>query len=276
MRAVSVPQDLFWSAAHWRGLLFVYDWDSVILNENSTASIPVTLHLCADFFPCAVALRGQTRSVVEIMSSGSLLCLSSSGCSKIIIDSVAFTCRNQQSSHSLLKVQGSLLQISNSSFTDCQSDTDGGVIQSYDNAEVKLQSCRFYSIHSCGYGGAVAAFGCNLSVINSDFFNCSSKAGGGAIWSSVFQDCYGSSQQTNTSLSIISSVFSKCSTEGPGGAIFAESGTLAQNSEVLVVFISSTAFFQCRAGAEGGALPAPLDTTPPDSFLRDREVMTST
>jgi hypothetical protein len=232
----------------------VFDWDSVIIERNFIASISINLNLCAGYLPCAIDLRGGAHSVVEVMGSGSLLCLSSSGCSKITIDSLSFTCRDQQSSYSLFKIQGSTLKISNSTFSDCKSETDGGVIQSYDYANVLIASCRFQSIRSGGYGGAVAAFGCNLSITDSVFFNCSSQAGGGAVWSSVFQDCYGSSERADASLSITSSVFDKCSTEGPGGALLANSG--AADMEVLVVGISSTKFSRCSAGGGGGALQA--------------------
>jgi hypothetical protein len=98
------------------------------------------------------------------------------------------------------------------SFDGCRSETDGGVIQAYDLAEVVIEACNFTNVHSGGFGGAVAAHGSSLSIFESQMYNCSSSGGGGAVWVSAFQDCYGSNRTNNTYLHLLASSFSLCST----------------------------------------------------------------
>ena len=166
------------------------------------------------------------------------------------------TCQNRISQESVIGVQGSTLEISNSSINDCQSNADGGFIQSYDNAVVTVDSCNFSNLHSNGLGGAIASLGSNLSISHSSFSNCSSNGGGGAVWSSELQACFGSLQIYNTSLLIKSSKFIECSTRGSGGAVLADSSESSQAGEVLDVRIVSSQFSKCNAATEGGAFRA--------------------
>ena len=235
----------------WQWLIFVYDWDTIVVSKNVT-SFASKLDLCNDYIPCALHLRGEDHAIVEVAENGQLVCLSSAGCSQISIQSVFFACSNN--TNSLLKVQGSLLNLFNTTFTSCQSETDGGVVQAYYMAEVNMDACHFRDIYSSGYGGAVAAYGSNLSISNSWFYNCSSRSGGGAVWSSAFQDCYGSNETHNTQLIIMSSMFFLCNTNGAGGAVLAFSSVSSEITESLNVYIVSTHFFQCEATSEGGAL----------------------
>ena len=126
--------------------------------------------------------------------------------------SAAFTCSNNVKS--AFKIQGSRLTMSKVSFAGCRSETDGGVIQAYDLAEVVIEACNFTNVHSGGFGGAVAAHGSSLSISDSRLHNCSSSAGGGGVWVSAFQDCYGSNRTNNTYLHLSSSSFFLCSTGG--------------------------------------------------------------
>ena len=255
LQGVTVPRDVFWAHGGWPNwLLFVYDWDSIILNPNITASVTVGVDLCTDFFPCSVYLKGVPRGFIEFTGSGYISCLASDSCLEVTILDVSILCQNRYDSISVLKIQGSALNVSNTSFSNCQSSTDGGVIQSYDLSIISIYSCRFHDIHSDGFGGAISSFGGSLSVSDSVFSNCSSRKGGGSIWSSAFQGCYGSIQPFSTTLGIQSSVFYDSATDGAGGALLAESPTTPVGGEALEVTILSSTFSNCRAGEDGGAL----------------------
>ena len=257
LKSTSLPREILWNAAaELRWLLFVYDWDTIVLTEDITISLSVGLNLCTEFFPCSISLLGKSSGAIHLSGGGYFSCLADLGCSAISLQSVRLMCFNRDDSNSTIRLQGSLLDVLNVSFTDCKSDTDGGVIQSYDGSVVSINFCEFHNINSRGFGGAVAAFGTNLSIYNSIFKNCSAQRGGGAIWSSSFQGCYGSLQEMNCSLIISNSNFFECSTEGPGGAVLADSGVSSSNGEVLAVKIQYTIFSHCRADAEGGALRA--------------------
>ena len=231
--------------------MFVFDWDIITISGNATSQLSSKLNLCVDYLPCTLWLRGEAHGTVEVSGLGQIVCLSSADCSKITIQSVTFTCSNN--TKSVFKMQGSTLIISGSAFTSCQADSDGGVVQAYDMAEVDIEASHFADIVSSGFGGAVAAYGSNLFISNSWLHNCTSRGGGGAVWASAFQDCYGSNLTQNTQLSISSSMISSCSTFGAGGAILAESGE-SLGGEVLDVAVSYSHFYQCTSKAEGGAV----------------------
>lgn len=260
LQAVSIPEDVPWAAAGWPNwLLSVFDWDIITLNQTSTmqtVSIQAGVALCTSFFPCSVFIRGSLpQGNVEVSGSGSISCFSGNGCETIRIEGVSFVCNeNRKDSTPMFKIQGSTLDIFASSFIGCRSDTDGGLIQAYDLADVSIQSCHFHGILSRGFGGAVAAFGSNLKIVDSIFTNCLSNSGGGAVWASAYEGCYGSMTPYNTVLDINSTVFKECSTQGSGGAILANSAIGAPGSEILDVVIKDTTFVNCSAGADGGAL----------------------
>ena len=257
LRALTYPKDILWIGADLSWLPFAYDWDTITLPDNSTAFLSSGLNLCSGFLPCSLFLVGDGRNAKAVLTGrGYLSCLASTGCSNIAVDSIAFKCTSRSSEISPFVMQGSFLQVSRSSFSDCHSDTDGGVIQSYDRAQISLQSCEFHDVYSSGFGGAIAAYGSSLLISDSTFANCSSVRGGGALWSVAFQGCYGSTQGSNTALQIWSSIFSECRTEGSGGAVLADSGDASINSEVLMVDLRFDIFRSCKAGAEGGALRA--------------------
>jgi hypothetical protein len=189
--------------------VFVYDWDRVSLADNTTAFASSPLSLCTKYLPCALQVRGD--GAVELSGDAQFVCLSSAGCSSISIYAVDFTCRDN--SKSAFQMQGSVLTMFKASFVGCRSGTDGGVVQAYNLAEVMINACNFTNVHSGGFGGAVAAYGSSLSVIDSRLHNCSSRSGGGAVWVSAFPNCFRTSQaNNNTYLHIITSVFVRCST----------------------------------------------------------------
>ena len=231
-------------------MVYVYDWDTVLISDNVTIS--EQLNLCSDgFAPCALQLRGDAQATINVLANGRFVCLSGAGCSQISVRSVVFACSSNIKS--LFQMKDSSLSMWNVSLAGCQSDSDGGVVQAYYGAVVKIAACRFTDVYSNGFGGAVAAYGSNLSISDSLFHNCSSRSGGGAVWTSAFQDCYGSNGTQNTELYIIWSNFSRCSTSGFGGAVFADSSALL-GGEVLDVTILFSKFSLCTSVAEGGGL----------------------
>ena len=253
MLAVTFIQDIVWApaAVGLRWLVFVFDWDRVQISDNVMASLPSELIMCTQFFPCSLQVRGAGRGAMTVSGNGQILCLLSSGCMQIVIQSVAVACSNN--SLSAVKIQGSVLVMSNTLLKDCHSDSDGGVIQAYDVAQVVIEGCRFINTQSDGFGGAIAAYGSNLSISDTWFHNCSARSGGGAIWISAFQFCYGSNQTQNTHLLISSSIFTDCYTFGAGGAVLADSAAML-GREVLEVAISYSNFSVCSSITEGGAL----------------------
>jgi len=252
MVAVTFPQNIpFFTGYAWGWLAFVFDWDTITILGNVTIQLSSNVYLCVDYLPCTLRLKGEADGAVEVAGNGQLVCLSSADCSTITIQSVVFTCSNN--TKSVFKMQGSTLTLSSSSFTGCQADSDGGLIQAYDTAEVDIIACHFADIRSDGFGGVVAAYGSNLSILDSWLHNCTSRSGGGAIWASAFKDCYGSNRTQNTQLRISSSLLSSCSTSGAGGAVLAESG-VSLGREVLDVAVSFVRFSQCTSKDEGGAL----------------------
>ena len=252
MRAVTYPQDnSFSAAAGFRCLVFVFDWDTVVVPDNATASLSNEVNLCHGYLPCALWLTGENNVAVDVSENGQFLCLASAGCLQVSIRSMAFNCRNN--TKSLLKMQGSVLIMSNGSFNGCQADSDGGVVQAYDMAKVDIEACRFKDVYSSGFGGAVAAHGSSLTISDSLLYNCSARSGGGAVWISAFQDCYGGNQTLDTQLRISSSIFSRCNSAGFGGAVLADSSESLQG-EVLSVAVLHSSFSHCFSVAEGGAL----------------------
>ena len=258
MLAIIFPQNIApaFVGLGWPWLVYVFDWDLIALSDTATASLSAEINLCYEYFPCVLQLGGEPHGTVEVFGNGRLLCLSSAGCTQISIRAVAFDCSSNNKS--LFTMQGSALIVSNSSFTGCHTDSDGGVVQAYDMAKVDIEGCHFDHTYTTGFGGAVAAYGSNLSISASTFHNCSARNGGGALWIHAFQvcaPCYGESATTltyNTQLWITSSVFSHCTTPGSGGAVLADSNSLG--GEVLDVTVLHSQFSLCSAEAEGGAL----------------------
>lgn len=253
LRSISYPKDVFWvsSGASW--LVDVFDWDRIVFIANASV-LAIGLELCTMFIPCSIHLRGNSKVAVQQDRFGYIGCMISSGCTQILVESVQFRCNYTETENSMFKIQGSRLDVVNSSFLNCWSDADGGVIQSYDLAYVTIFTSTFINIHSNGYGGAVAAFGSNLFISNSLFSNCSSDNGGGAVWASAFQNCYGSKLSSDTTLKIESCYFLKCFSTGNGGAVLATSGLNSPGDEILAINILQNQFINCRTSAYGGAV----------------------
>ena len=214
MLAFTSPNFLQWgpAVAGLRWFVFVFDWDTVFVAENATAFLYSPTSLCTGYMPCALQVKGGSNGTLELSGDAQIQCLSSAGCSSISIQGFGLTCKNN--AQSAFRVEGSALSALDVSFDGCRSDTDGGVIQAYDLAEVSIDGCNFTDVHSDGFGGAVAAYGASLSVSNARLHNCTSRSGGGAVWASAFPDCFATAQANSTRLYISSSWFSMCSTGG--------------------------------------------------------------
>ena len=246
---LSAPKQLLWPTdCSADGFIDLYDWDHILLG-SSISTLPVRIYLCQGVFPCMMNIKGGT---LQRLGQGSFVCLASSGCSGIVLDSLSFTCVDSKPSMSAFKIQGTSLTIHNSSFSGCLSHENGGIIQSFNLAVVNIYSSRFVNDHTSGFGGAISAFGSTVSVVDSSFANCSSDGGGGAVWATSFQ-CYGSEELVGTSLFIDSSIFFQCATSGYGGAIMASSDSSTSN-ESIVIEISSTNFSRCFSTLDGGAI----------------------
>ena len=174
--------------------------------------------------------------------------------SSIFMKSVTVSCSDRVLPNSAFKIQSSYFSAMNGSFFSCSSQTDGAILQSYDNSSAIIQYSHFQSVFSEGFGGAVSAYGSNLRILHSSFSFSSSIKGGGAVWSSSFQSCYGTNTTANTILHIDSCIFESCRTIGNGGAIFVSSDTGSLSEESLKVDILGTLFTKCNATGEGGAI----------------------
>ena len=206
---------------------------------------------------------------MERVLDGSISCLASAGCNGIILRDLTIICMDNSSTRSMFTVQGSTFTSKNVSFNRCDSRTDGGIVKSYDGATIFITSSRFENIYSFGFGGAVAVLGSQAFISNTQFFNCSSLRGGGAIWMSIFE-CYGSEKIEDTVVFIDNtSSFVSCHSPGPGGSILAtpDSTTpLGQASDSfaekvtknlvasLLLFLKDTKFLNSGSEREGGAL----------------------
>ena len=174
--------------------------------------------------------------------------------SLVVLNSIQQTCESRIISTSSFKVQGTIIEMFNSSFFGCTSSTDGSIVQSYDNAIVNVSKSTFSSLSSLGYGGAIASFGSYVTVSDTLFRSCVSFQGGGAIWSSSFQAFYGGNNTADTSLQIRFSRFEYCQTDARGGAVFATSDAATSSTEIVDIDIRQSEFLNCTSKLEGGAI----------------------
>ena len=234
----------------------VFDWDRIVVSQTIKVGLTFKLLLCTSIFPCALSFSGNPVGKIEQSGSAYISCLSMLGCSGIQLDAIDLVCMETDNSNAVFEIDGSILNIVDSSMSGCASNKDGGAIQSYNGALVTLYNSSFLDLYSAGFGGAIAAFGSDLSIVDTSFKNCTSKRGGGAIWSSAFQKCYGSILPSTTNLKIHNSIFKNCRSQNTGGAILADSNASADENETLNIEIFHTKFSKCTADAEGGAFHA--------------------
>ena len=199
--------------------------------------------------------------------------------STIAVHSSVFTCGEDVQVNSVLKASQSTLYIFDSSFSECKSVVDGGVIQVLSGTFVEIFSCKFINLHSNGFGGSIAVFGSKISIKYSTFVNCSAQTGG-AIWATSLQALNGSILVFQTRLSIESTVFWNCSAGlsndanpenisvlNPSAELFEScqfnnianhgegfGGAIAAFGSSVSVLISSTTFFMSASRDGGGSI----------------------
>ena len=224
--------------------------------DKYPATLSVHLDLCTRFFPCSLTVRGHSFVELHCTEKSSISCLSSVGCTELEFEYVDLVCAEEIRSESVIKIQGSKLHISNTTFAGCGSKNPGAVINSYDQAQLNIQSSVFQNIFSEGLGGAIASVGSSINLSLSDFLNCSSRQGGGAIWISSYRGCYGTPVTVNATVKIVSSDFVECRSWGPGGAIFASPDVETQSNMQANIYLSQTSFIDCWSFGNGGAISA--------------------
>ena len=253
LMVLSAPRQLSWPTdCRADEFIDLYDWDHILLDEQSISILPVRILLCHGVFPCMMDIRGSRGAILRRLGSGSIVCLASSGCTGIILESLYFQCVDTEPSMSAFKIQGATITVTNSSFNRCWSHENGGIIQSFNLAHVNVLNSSFSDLHTTGFGGAISAFGSIVHTINSQFRNCSSEGGGGAIWATSYQ-CYGSEVLVGTSVYVDSSEFLGCFTSGSGGAVMASSDSPTLNESIFIEVFDSK-FSGCTSSTDGGAL----------------------
>ena len=256
LRALIHPKEAAWSGSGQAWLLDVYDWDIIIVNQNISASLSFELELCIRLFPCSLFITGRPSGTIQLEGIGYISCLISDGCEVLRLENIFFSCKNTQIENPPFKIQGSSFTSLNSTFAGCISSQDGGLIRSFNQSTVTISMSTFSNIRSYGFGGVIAAYGGSVYVSDSRFVGAFASQGGGAIWSSAYQSCYGFSSFFDTVLEIEGSVFTNCATNGNGGAILVVSDVSESDSnrESLGVEIKSSTFFSCQSSGQGGAI----------------------
>jgi hypothetical protein len=150
------------------------------------------------------------------------------------VSNLDFECDARMATQAALEVEGSAsLLVSNSSFTGCHSQRDGGTIRAYGGATLKVSGSRFRNSRSAGCGGAIAAGGGESHISSSFFEGCFAVYGGGAICSFNYL-CYGQLIPFTTSMAIVSSQFKECNSSNTAGAIWATSSSSQAKVAILI------------------------------------------
>ncbi len=271
--SLELPKYAQWPAGGKEGLFIdVFDWDSVVICSSQGASNALNspLILCTGFYPCALLILGLNAPVLDGVSdnyvasrsgpalqaghgrqvltctNGSLHCLASAGCTSVALFSVQIEC-NEISTQSLFVVEGTRLDIRSASIVGCASLQSGGAVHCTGaNSATTIESSVFQGARSGGMGGAIHTVGCAITIYNTNFTNCTSVGGGGAISAAPFV-CYGSKNTPSSRMNITGCRFDSCSSNGLGGAVFLVSG---------IATITSSHFISCTSNETGGAVSA--------------------
>ena len=245
--ALEAPRTFSWRNEGAEGqFVDVYDWDTIFVSLGPHNRLAHHINLCTGFYPCALSVVGNEGSAIERMDSGSISCSNANGCTKILLQSVMFICTSVANT-SLMEIEASDLDVMGTQFIGCSSWTDGGVARCFgEGARISIASSGFHGTHSRGVGGSVSAVGCTVSVYQSNFSNCSSTMGGGAISATEYV-CYGSFRTLRSTVSIESSLFDGCQSQGSGGAIHLTS--VYSSMDVV-----GSQFKNCISETSGGAI----------------------
>jgi hypothetical protein len=144
----------------------VFDWDTISVDAVGPTRSSISLNLCGGILPCYINIQGRQSTLIQgrqstlILQSelGFISCSVGSGCSGIKIHSIKFGCSRDVVRGPVFKIQGSSITIANSQFSNCTFEQDGGVVQSFGDLTVVIESGTFQNISSLGYGGVVSAF----------------------------------------------------------------------------------------------------------------------
>ena len=241
LRVVVPPKTLPWPTyANADAFTQIYDWDRFNLG-GSENFLEFPIYLGLRTFPSAIHIYGPGR--LKRIRQGLISCLQNNSCYEVSLTSADLVCIDNSSS-SLLTVQGTFLNIINSSFSGCSSDEDGGILHLFDNAKANIAQSTFLNLHSFSSGGAISAVGSSLLIVDSQFSNCSSELGGGSVWISAYQ-CYGKRAMSRTTID--SSNFDHSSSKGPGGAIYV-------TGQLVAVTVMRSTFNSCLSESSGGAI----------------------
>ncbi len=250
LKALEVPRVLPWPTnISMYGLSASYDGDTFLLEVPTVLN--ETILLCTLSLPCMLNLVGRGNNSITVTGNGSISCLASTGCLGISLSSLNFACLNTSLPNPILRVQGTFLEVSNTTFAGCSSQKDGTAIQAYNGAKVSVTSCTFKDLHSNGSGGAINIVGGSAHILFSVFVNCQSVFGGGAIWYSLYE-CFQTSESEDNDLVVEYTKFESCESIGGGGAIFASADSNTLN-ETLSVSINMITFYDCHSDQDGGA-----------------------
>ena len=228
-----------------------YDWDVHVLDKNEATYLKDQLVLCTGFLPCKLSIFAQSSAILHIADNGSIICSLKVGCDTIWLSSLKLICLNA-SQYPVLNMEGSLLSIVNSNFSNCSSNDYGGLIKSFNNATVIVHCSVFTNISSSSYGGVISAVGSRVSVFDSIFSNCRSAQGGGAIWAAQYQ-CFGSSGTQDTKIEIKGTSFDSCRSDASGGA-------LLTNGKLVLLKCDDSEFKACQASSGGAVYVSDLST----------------
>ena len=90
LRALLLQKEAAWNHSGQAWLLDVYDWDLVVLDHASVATLRFGLRLCFGLFPCTMHIKGEPIGVMQRQGTGYISCLSSDGCETLRLESVKF------------------------------------------------------------------------------------------------------------------------------------------------------------------------------------------
>lgn len=249
LMVIGAPSDVSWPLDGGLDLFIqIYDWDRLTLSPNGSMDLDWPINLCVGIFPCSLSIFGgdEGRIVRTGRASGSITCSSTFGCGSVMFDKVKLICDGTMSDSAVLRVDGAVISVYNSSFRGCVSGVDGGVISSMRNSSVFVAFSSFQDCQSYGTGGAISMAGGVLRIGKSVFLNCTSVLGGGAIAGTNF-DCSCAGLNFSTRVIVDASTFERCTSQSNGGAIFI-------TAQKVTADVFGSSFVRCRSSTMGGAI----------------------
>ena len=155
---------------------------------------------------------------------------------KVSIRSSTFNSAYSSGFGGAIVAYGTHINISDSAFVNCTSDSGGGAIWAS-------------SFHSCY--GSIESASTLVIVVSSSFHDCKSEGPGGAILctSDMVSDA-----SNFVDIQLISSEFRRCESGFDGGA-------LLLSGKLTTGHVGATSFIECRSASSGGAVSAKQSAT---------------